>query len=117
MFAGGLLLASTLIFFAVWLQWTEHRGWPDDPADCEADHVYLAKRKRSRSLVNTLIGICGLLVLAATFAGIGVIFVAAWSIVALTLMVIVILAGLDAFRTHRHHQNKMRDLRRNAVDD
>lgn len=117
MFAGGLLLASTLIFFAVWLQWTEHHGWPYDSAECDADHLYFEKRKRSRSLVNALIGICGLLILAATFAGIGLVFVAAWSIVALTLMVIVILAGLDAFRTHRHHKDRIRELRRRATDE
>jgi len=117
MFAGGLLLAATLLFFAGWLQWTEHHGWPHESADCEADYVYLAKRKRSRSLVNAMIGICGLLILVATFAGVGLIFAAAWSIVSLMLMVIVALAMLDAFRTHRHHQEKMRELRRRAIDE
>ena len=117
MFAGGLLLAATLLFFAGWLQWTEHHGWPHDSADCEADHVYLAKRKRSRSLVNALIGLCGLLILIATFAGVGLVFAAAWSTVTLMLLVIVILAGLDAYRTTRHHQDKMRELRRRAIDE
>jgi hypothetical protein len=117
MFAGGLLLAATLLCFAGWLQWTEHRGWPHDSADCETDHVYLTKRKRSRSLVNALIGVCGLMVLIATLAGVGLIFVAMWSTVALTLMVIVVLAGLDALRTHRYHQDRMRELRRRAIDE
>jgi predicted tellurium resistance membrane protein TerC len=117
MFAGGLLLAATLLFFAGWLQWTEQRGWPHDTDDGELDVDYLQRRKKSRSRVNLLIGICGLLILTATLAGIGPIFVAAWSIVTVILMVIIILAGLDAFRTHRHHQEKIRQLRDRAMDD
>ncbi len=117
MFAGGLLLGSTLLFFAFWLQWTEGRGWPHDQFDSSEDVDYLNRRKRSRSLVNFLIGLCGALVLLASFAGAGVIFIAAWSTVTLILMVIVILAGLDAFRTHRYHQDKMRKLRQRALKD
>lgn len=117
MFAGGLLLAVTLLFFAVWLQWTEHQGWPHDTFDSEDDLEYLDRRKKSRLRVNILIGICGLLILAATLSGAGVVFVAAWSIVTLILMVIVILAGLDAFRTHRHQQDKIRRMRKRALED
>ncbi|MEO1616706.1 MAG: hypothetical protein AAFV88_12690 [Planctomycetota bacterium] len=117
MFAGGLLLSTTLIFFAGWLQWTEHQGWPHDPCDSEDDVAYLARRKRSRLLVNSLIGFCGILVMVATFAGVGLVFAAAWSIVTLTLMVIVILAGLDAFRTVRHQRDKLRKLRQRACEE
>ncbi|QEG01031.1 hypothetical protein Mal15_51070 [Stieleria maiorica] len=117
MFAGGLLLGVTLLFFAIWLQWTEHHGWPHDTFDGDDDIEYRRRRKKSRLLVNVLIGICGALILAATFAGVGVVYLAAWSIVTLTLVVIVILAGLDAFRTHRHHQDKIRRMRKRALDD
>ena len=117
MFAGGLLLGGTLLFFAVWLQWTEQRGWPHDTFTADEDQAYLSRRKRSRLLVNVLIGICGLLILAATLSGVGIVFVAAWSTVTLILMVIVILAGLDAFRTHRHHQEKIRRTRERAIED
>jgi len=111
MFAGGLLLAATLIFFACWLQWTEHHGWPHDSFNGDEDQQYLAQRKKSRRLVNVLIGGCGLLIGIATFAGVGRIFIAAWSIVAVTLIVILVLAALDAFRTLRHHRQKMRRMR------
>ena len=117
MFAGGLLLGVTLLFFAVWLQWTEQRGWPHDMFNGEEDQEYRTQRKKSRLLVNVLIGICGLLILVATLSGIGVLFVASWSTVTLILMVIVVLAGLDAFRTHRHHQDKLRRTRERAIED
>ena len=117
MFAGGLLLGVTLLFFAGWLQWTELHGWPHDTDDNEWDNEYLQRRKKSRLLVNLLIGTCGLLILAAAIAGKGVVFVAAWSIVSLILMVILILAALDAFRTHRHHQDKLRRIRERAMEE
>ncbi|MEM0925246.1 MAG: hypothetical protein AAGJ83_04345 [Planctomycetota bacterium] len=117
MFAGGLLLSTTLIFFAGWLQWTEHQGWPHDNFNREEDSAYLARRRRSRLFVNVLIGICGLLILIATFAGVGLVFAAAWSMVTLMLMVIIVLAGLDAFRTLRHQKDKLRRLRQNACEE
>ena len=117
MFAGGLLLGATLLFFAGWLQWTEHHGWPHDTFDEEEDAVYRTHRKKARSRVNALIGLCGILILTAAFAGKGIVFIAAWTIVSLILMVIVILAGLDAFRTHRHHQDKIRRMRKRAIED
>ncbi len=117
MFAGGLLLGVTLLFFAGWLQWTEHHGWPHDTFNDAEDKAYRDRRKKSRLRVNMLIGICGVLILTAAIAGKGLFFIAAWTIVSLILMVIVILAGLDAFRTHRHHQDKIRRIRKKAVED
>lgn len=114
MFAGGLLLGGTLLFFSLWLQWTENHGWPDDTFDAETDTAYRLQRKKSRRLVNILIGLCGLLILSATLAGVGVVYLAAWSTVTLILMVIIILAGLDAYRTHRHHKDKLRQMRKHA---
>lgn len=110
MFAGGLLLSFTLIFFAGWLQWTEHHGWPNDSNEAD-DQEYRSARKRSRRLVNSLIGLCGALILLATLVGVGLVFMACWTLVTAILMVIVILAGLDAFRTYRHSQDKLRRMR------
>ena len=117
MFAGGLLLGLTLLFFAAWLQWTEHRGWPHDVDDTEEDSEYLARRRKSRLVVNVLIFVCGLLILFATFSGAGLIFIACWSLVTMILLVIILMAGLDAFRTHRHHRDKMRRLRQQTLDE
>ena len=118
MFAGGLVLSSTLLFFAGWLQWTEKRGWPHDHFDGEDDQEYLQRRMKSRGLVNTLIGTCGLLILLATLAGPRtLVFLAAWLTVTLILLVIVLLAGLDAYRTLRHQKDKLRRLRERALNE
>lgn len=119
MFYGQILLGGTLLFFAIWLQWTEHRGWPHDSFDVDKDEdeLYLKQRRKSRRLVNGLIGICGVLSLVAAWAGVGIVFIAAWSIVSLILFVIIVLAGLDAFRTHRHHHDKIRRIRERALED
>lgn len=119
MFYGQLLMGSTLLFFASWLQWTERRGWPHDAFDRNevSDQQYLTQRGRSRRLVNSLIGICGALILSAAFSGDVVIFVAAWSTVSMILFVIIILAALDAFRTQRHHADKIRRMRERALEE
>ncbi|WP_158222570.1 hypothetical protein [Rhodopirellula sp. MGV] len=117
MTAGGLLLGATLLFFAGWLQWTEHNGWPYDHFDSDEDADYRSRRRKSRSKVNALIGTCGALVLAATLANSRLVFVAAWTAVTFILLVIIVLAMLDAFRTHRYHQDKMRRIREQALKD
>lgn len=117
MFAGGMLLSFTLLFFAGWLQWTEARGWPHENDLDVDDGPYLLARRRGRFRVNLLIGTCGVLVLIATIAGVGLVFAAAWTTVTMILFVIVVLAGLDAWRTHRHHQDKVRRIRKRAMKD
>ncbi|TWT91566.1 hypothetical protein Pla52nx_006397 [Stieleria varia] len=117
MFAGGLLLSCTLIAFALWLQWTERQGWPGEEYDEQRarDQLYLQRRRRSRRLVNGLIGLCGVLIGIATFAGIGRTFVAAWLCVMVVLFGVVMLALLDAFRTVRYEKDKRRDIRRESI--
>ncbi len=119
MFAGGMLLSITLISFAIWLQWTEHQGWPGEQYDEHRarDQLYLQRRKRSRRIVNGLIGLCGVLILIATLAGIGRTFLAAWLSVIVVLFVVVMLALLDAFRTYRYEKDKLRDLRRDTIGE
>jgi pheromone shutdown protein TraB len=117
MFAGGMVLAATVLFFAAWLQWTEHQGWPYDSFNMEEDGEYLTRRRRSRLIVNGLLALCGLLICTATLAGVGVVFAVAWTLVTLNLMIIVLLAGLDAFRTHRYHKDRLRALRERAFDE
>ena len=121
MFAGGLLLSATLIGFAAWLHWNEKNGWAyerDAPKiNREVDQKYFARRKRSRNTVHLLFAASGVLVLAAAIAGPGVLFVAAWTCVAFSLMAIMAIATLDAIRTHLHHRDKLPNLRREILDD
>ena len=127
MVGGGLLLSVTLILFAVWLQRTEHVGWPGEEFDGkrDLDQRYRRQRMRSRRVVNFLIGLCGVLILIASlsllidakFIDGRLIFVAAWLTVIVVLFVVVMLAMLDVFRTYRYEKDKLRDLRRQSIGD
>lgn len=113
MFTGGLILAATCMAFAVWLQRTESIGWPRESYD-ERDAEYLRRRRRSRSRVNVLFFMCGLLILMATLAGRqrAAIWAGCWLAVVVVLLVVVMLALLDVWRTLRHQRQRMDDLRR-----
>ncbi|QDT12489.1 hypothetical protein [Stieleria marina] len=132
MFAGGLLLSATLFGFAAWLHFNEQNGWAyenGDPEDVgfsqqdrdemkspEADAKYLASRKRSRNRVHFLFAASGVLVLIATVAGPGLVFVAAWSCVAFVLMAIMAIATLDGIRTHVHRRSKRSRTSRDLLE-
>ena len=116
MFPGGILLSITVLGFAAWLHWNETQGWPNEPDVTERDQSYLAKRRKSRSRVHLIMAFCGVLILAATIAGPGPLFVGAWTCVAFCLMTVVMLALLDAFRTHRYYINKIPENRRRLLD-
>jgi hypothetical protein len=57
------------------------------------------------------------LILVAAFAGLGPIWVAAWTTVMFALITVVILAGVDAFRTHRYQVDKLPEIRRDVMGD
>ena len=116
MLVSHMILGSVLIAFAIWLQRTEKSGWPDEERDNELDREYFSRRMNSRRKVNWLLGGCGVLILVAGF-GTPRVFIFAWMTVTLTLFIIVILAGIDALRTHRHQTNKMLKIRRNILGD
>lgn len=111
MFAGSLILAVTLIAFAIWLQFNEQHGWGDEQAlETDLDHQYYRRRGRSRRRTNVVIGCCGILILVAAFVGPGPIWIAVWASVLVGLVIVIGLATLDALRTHRYQRAKLRDL-------
>ncbi|MEM6978408.1 MAG: hypothetical protein AAF539_01990 [Planctomycetota bacterium] len=99
--------------FAVWLQRTETIGWPQESFD-DDDADYRRRRRRARLRVNVLFFICGLLILVATLAGNAraAIWAGCWLSVMAVLMVILLLACLDVWRTYRHQIQRLNDLRR-----
>ena len=107
MFASQMILSVTCILFALWLHWNERQGWPNERYDSQTDKDYLNRRMRSRRRVHILFGTCGVLMAVAAFAGLGLVFAAAWTIVALVLMTVVVLAALDALRTSRYDKRKL----------
>ena len=115
MFAGSLVLGFTLIGFAFWLQWNDSFGWPDEKFETKLDHDYHVKRSRSRRRIHMIIAACGTAIILAAIAGPGPIWIGAWMCVSVALMTVVILAGFDAFRTHRYHREKLPKLRQNSL--
>jgi hypothetical protein len=117
MFGGSLVLGFTLIGFAAWLHWNELQGWPNESFETELDKKYLGQRTRSRRRIHIIMAACGVLILAAAIAGPGAIWVGAWTIVMFALMTIVLLAGIDAIRTHRYQQAKIPEIRRQILGE
>ena len=117
MFASGMILSVTLIAFAWWLNANETHGWAHESYDSEVDKEYLARRRKSRRRVNAIIGGCGLLIFVATIAGPGPVWIAAWMSVSVGLLTVVILAVLDAIRTHRYHRKKLPEIRERTLGE
>lgn len=108
--AGSVVLAATLIGFAVWLQNSERRGWAGEQncsSESTLDRDYLQARARSRRRVNILIGISGVIVLLTTLVHHPIAWMSAWLLVMVCLVIVIGLAGKDVIRTHRYHQKKL----------
>ncbi len=117
MFGGSLVLGITLCCFAAWLHWHETQGWPNESFVTELDNQYRAKRSRSRGRIHLIIATCGVLILIAAFAGVGAVWLAAWTCVIIGLLAVVFLAGFDALRTHRYHADKLPEIQREILGD
>lgn len=114
MFAGGLILATTLMCFSVWLFRSEQIGWPNEDLSDPIDQVYRSRRARARRRVNVLFFVCGILILVATLAtpdrrGW---WIGGWMSATLTLFTILVLAFFDILRTWLHHRSRADRLRR-----
>ncbi len=116
MFAGSIVIGVTLLSFAIWLHWNERQGWAGESSDDRLDQHYYASRMRSRRWVHVLFGLCGILVIVAAFAGPGRVWIGCWMSVMLALLVIMVLAGVDAFRTLRYQSKKKPEIRRQIFE-
>ena len=117
MFAGGLVLGLTLIAFAIWLHQREQTGWDERRESSELDKQYYSRREAGRRQVYVLFGTAGALILVAAFAGPGFIWGVCWLIVSVLLLYVVVLALIDALRTHRYHSQKLPEIRRQLLRD
>lgn len=117
MFLGSLVLGLTVIAFAAWLHWNEQIGWPNESFRTQLDREYLSERTRARKRIHVLIASAGGLMLVAAIAGPGAIWLGAWMLVMLALLTVVLLAAMDALRTHRYHVRKLPEIRREILGD
>ncbi|MEM1068556.1 MAG: hypothetical protein AAGG48_13125 [Planctomycetota bacterium] len=117
MFAGSLVLGMTIIAFAAWLQWNENETAGDENPRTDLDREYLNNRGRARKRIHVLIAGSGGLVLVAACAGPGPVWLVSWLGVIMLLLIVVMLAGLDALRSHRYHLRKLPEIRREIFGD
>ena len=114
MFASHFVLGIALIAFGLWLQSTESKGWPNESCEGNLDRQYFARRHRLRRRVNGILIVCGMLILVAGISPPRM-FILAWTLVSLALLIVVMLAGLDAVRTQRYHARKLPEIRRDTL--
>ena len=117
MFAGSLILGITLIAFAAWLHYQDTEGWPSDNFTTDLDKTYHKRRTRSRRRIHVILAGCGVAAIVAAFWGLGPVWVAMWSVVMVSLVVVVALAGMDALHTHRYMKSKLPEIRERLLDD
>jgi membrane protein YdbS with pleckstrin-like domain len=117
MLASSLVLALTVLGFTGWLHYHEIQGWPEEgPAD-ELSDRYLHRRRRTRRRVHGLLLLCSVLIAVAGFAGPGRVWIGCWMTVVLTLFVIIVLALIDAMRTHRYMRERMPMISKQFFED
>lgn len=112
---GSLMLAITIIGFAIWLQRNENEcqlRQQTDSGKSDIDRAYLNARSKSRRRTNRLIGICGLLVVMTALISHPIAWMTIWLLVMLCLLVVIGMAGKDAIRTYRFHKEKLKEVRR-----
>lgn len=80
-------------------------------ASSDLDQKYFQRRKRQRRLVHCLMSLVAFLAITAGIAGPGRTFVLIWAAVPLVILLVVMLAWLDAYQTHDYHTNKIPELR------
>ncbi len=112
MLPASLILGLTLLGFAAWLEWREQQE--SDPGPL-FDAEYLSRRRRGRRAVHILLAASGLLILAAAVAGRGVLWAALWSAVCGLLILVLVIAIVDFWRTHRYFYRKLPELRQQML--
>ena len=117
MFAGSLVLGVTLIAFAGWLHHQDTQGWPSENFSTDLDKKYHTRRTRSRRRIHVILAGCGFAAIVAAFFGLGAVWVAMWCSVMVALVVVVLLAGIDAIHTKRYLKSKMPELRKQMLQE
>ena len=117
MFSGSLVIGLTLLGFAAWLHWYDTKGGPVEEFVTDLDNTYHAKRTKARRRIHVIFAACGLMAIAAAFVGPGPFWVIAWTCVMFALLAVVILAGLDALRTHRYYIDKQLGIRQKHIGE
>ncbi|MEZ6088517.1 MAG: hypothetical protein R3C05_10925 [Pirellulaceae bacterium] len=114
---SSLVVGALMLLAAGVLQWRDASSAKHQDSQSELDERYHVNRTRGRRWVHVLLAICGLLAITAGAVGHGQVFILCWASVPLVLLVIVILAMLDAFRTYQYHAKKLPELRKSSFPE
>jgi len=117
MFSVSLFLGITLVAFAGWLHRQDTDGWPGESFTTELDKKYHKRRTRSRRRIHMILAGCGVAAIVAAFSGLGAVWGAMWTIVMVSLVVVVVLALIDAFHTQRYLKSKIPEIREKLLQD
>ena len=113
MFIDSFVLGGFLVGFALWLHWNDTADLVGESIESKLDADYLIRRTKSRRRIHFLIGSCGTLIIASAFAGPRTpLWAACWLSVTVSLLVIILLALLDAWRTYRYQAAKRPEIHR-----
>ncbi len=116
MTAASMILALTLLGFAVWLELREREGPQAGDADATFDDEYLLARHRGRRSVHVLLVVAAALIFVAGLAGPGAVWIAMWLAVCGVLVVVMLLGAVDFYRTNRFLARKLPELRKQALE-
>ena len=114
---SSLVLGLLVLVAALLLEWRNSRVDRGELRESELDTRYYGLRTRRRRLVHLLLAIIGALGLAAGILGHGRAFILIWAAVPLVVFLIVILAMLDAYRTHRYLAEKLPEIQAASFSD
>lgn len=116
MLIGSLLIAVTVTILAVYLQRLETQQWPAR-AMTPLETTYRTSRFRRRSLIHNLLILTAGLIAIAGIAGRGRLWMICWILVAIVLLLVMLLAVWDAFRTHRYLRQRLPEIQRETLED
>ncbi|QDV56456.1 hypothetical protein [Rosistilla oblonga] len=114
---SSLILGALVLLAAILLEWRTPQGGSAGEPESELDTRYYRVRTRRRRMVHLLLGIIGSLSIAAGVLGQGRAFFLIWAAVPLVVFLIVILAMLDAYQTHRYLVKKLPEIQAASFSD
>ena len=105
------LLVGIAVLLVVGILETRNRSVSAEQLESDTDRDYFYRRGRRRRLVHVILGIVGILAIAAGGVGRGDAYVLIWAAVPLLILIAVLLAMADGYRTVQYHDQKLPEVR------
>lgn len=112
----NLLLASSVLVLAVWLELRDRWELKRESKSDFFDEGYLRKRRRGRKWLHSLLAVCGVVILITGLIEPGLLWMILWLAVCVLLTAVVTLGMMDAVRTNRYWSKRLPSLQRETLD-